>query len=658
MNYRAEIDGLRALAVLPVILFHAGFELFKGGFVGVDVFFVISGYLITTIIISEIAEGKFSIINFYERRARRILPALFFVMLVCLPFAWFWLIPNDLKDFGQSLVAVSTFSSNILFWKVSGYFDTAAELYPLLHTWSIAVEEQYYILFPIFLILTWRLGIKWILVILSIVFVISLGVAHWGAFNKPIPTFYLLPTRGWELLIGVFIAFYLKHNSYLKSHSINQTLSLIGSGMIIYSIFAFDESTPFPSLFTLVPTVGTGLLILSAVPNTIVNTLLSFSPIVGVGLISYSAYLWHLPMLVFVRHRLLGELSDLLLIVLCFASLVMAYISWRWIEKPFRDKKKTTSKMIFSFSLIGIVFFSSIGLITYFKQGFYELFSEDIQRYSLIYESYKNRFANDECNLSVNLSKPPLCIIGDISVNPKIALIGDSHASAINYELDKVLQDRKISIYRFTKNSCPPALGFQSDNYEDCWRHIDNTLKVIDEKKIETVILFARWSYYLNEDPYDNNIGGIDKMANRYTILPIPLTADISERRQAILSSYKQFIDKLLSNDIKVITIGPVPEHGWDVPKRAMKNFIHRNYLGVELLPFEIYEDRNIDVINIFEDYSSRGVIYYVDSSKVFCTDNKICDPINVFKESLYWDDDHLTDNGAKILINEFINLL
>jgi peptidoglycan/LPS O-acetylase OafA/YrhL len=160
MKYRAEIDGLRALAVLPVILFHAGFEWFSGGFVGVDVFFVISGYLITTIIISEMAEDKFSIVNFYERRARRILPALFFVMAVCLPFAWLWLAPNDLKDFGQSLVAVSTFSSNILFWLESGYFDTAAELKPLLHTWSLAVEEQYYILFPIFLMLTWRLGIK------------------------------------------------------------------------------------------------------------------------------------------------------------------------------------------------------------------------------------------------------------------------------------------------------------------------------------------------------------------------------------------------------------------------------------------------------------------------------------------------------------------
>ncbi len=190
MKYRAEIDGLRALAVLPVIFFHAGFEFFGGGFVGVDVFFVISGYLITGIILSEINNGQFSIINFYERRARRILPALFFVMASCLPFAWYWLTPSDLKDFGQSLIAVSTFSSNILFWMESGYFDTAAELKPLLHTWSLAVEEQYYILFPIFLMISWRLGINWIIIILIFIFLISLSMSHWGAFNKPSASFF------------------------------------------------------------------------------------------------------------------------------------------------------------------------------------------------------------------------------------------------------------------------------------------------------------------------------------------------------------------------------------------------------------------------------------------------------------------------------------
>ena len=361
MKYRKEIDGLRALAVFPVIFFHAGFDFFKGGFVGVDIFFVISGYLITTLIISELSENKFSIFNFYERRARRILPALFFVMAMCLPLSWLWLSPTDLKDFGQSLVAVSIFSSNILFWMESGYFETASEIKPLLHTWSLAIEEQYYIVFPIFLMIIWRLGFKSILILLTLIFLLSLGVSQWGALNHPNAAFYLLPTRGWEFLVGAFVAFYLIHNNYLKSYSINQLFSLIGFGMIIYSILVFDKSTIFPGLNALVPTIGTSLLILSAVPNTIAYKLLSLKPLVSIGLISYSAYLWHQPVLVFTDRLILGELSDLLILFLCFISFILAWISWKYIEKPFRDKNKVSRSFIFKFTFSGIIFFSLIG---------------------------------------------------------------------------------------------------------------------------------------------------------------------------------------------------------------------------------------------------------------------------------------------------------
>ena len=198
MEYRREIDGLRALAVIPVILFHAGFTAFSGGFVGVDVFFVISGYLITSIILAELEQGTFTVVNSYERRARRILPALFVVMVACLPFAWFWLRPGDTKDFSQSIAAVSLFSSNILFWTESGYFDAAAELKPLLHTWSLAVEEQYYVLFPLFLMALWAFRKRWILGALIAVGMGNLATAQWGPQNDPSAAFSLLPTRAWE----------------------------------------------------------------------------------------------------------------------------------------------------------------------------------------------------------------------------------------------------------------------------------------------------------------------------------------------------------------------------------------------------------------------------------------------------------------------------
>ena len=301
MKYRAEIDGLRALAVIPVMLFHAGFEIFNGGFVGVDVFFVISGYLITTILIEDIEKNSFSLINFYERRARRILPALLLVMFTCIPFAWMWMLPNQMKEFSQSFVAVSLFVSNIYFWRESGYFAAAAEEKPLLHTWSLAVEEQYYLLFPIFLILTWRFGknkVFWMIVVFA---AISLILSEWGWRNKANLNFYLAPTRVWELFAGSIAAFII-HKRGVQN---NNVLSAFGLGAIIFSIFFYDKSTPFPSIYTLVPVIGVVLLILFADNKTYAAKLLSTKVFVGIGLISYSAYLWHQPLFAFARIRFL-----------------------------------------------------------------------------------------------------------------------------------------------------------------------------------------------------------------------------------------------------------------------------------------------------------------------------------------------------------------
>jgi peptidoglycan/LPS O-acetylase OafA/YrhL len=453
LKYRPEIDGLRALAVVPVILFHAGFELFNGGFVGVDVFFVISGYLITTILIEDIENNRFSIVNFYERRARRILPALFFVMLVCIPFAWMWMLPGQLRDFSQSLMAVSLFASNILFWQESGYFETAAEAKPLLHTWSLAVEEQYYVLFPIFLFFVWRFGKNRVFSMIAVFAAISLALSEWGWRNQAAANFYLAPTRAWELFVGSLAAFVVLKRGVQS----NNTLSIIGLAAILFAIFAYDESTPFPSVYALVPVVGVALLVLFAGTETIAAKLLSTRFFVVVGLISYSAYLWHQPLFAFARIRLLESPSSEFMLLLSILSLVLAIFSWRYIEKPFREKGRVFSSKL---ALIGTVvpsfiFFMCIGFFGYANDGFEErfvrLFDGDVN-HSEFQEYVDSNYVDCEPNTIAGEAlewQGFLRCKQTLEGNPDWVLLGDSHAEHLFLGLAESFPSTNIVYYIF-----------------------------------------------------------------------------------------------------------------------------------------------------------------------------------------------------------------
>ena len=300
LRYRPEIDGLRAIAVIPVILYHADKSLSSGGFVGVDVFFVISGYLITLLLLNDLASERFSILNFYERRARRILPALSAVMLACLPMAYFSLMPDAARDFSKSLVSVALFSSNFLFWYHSGYFDVASELKPLIHTWSLAVEEQYYLLFPLALLLMWRFARRWIFLLFALLAALSLAISQWGVWIHPSVAFYWLPMRGWELLIGAMVAFdEFKSQSWGKKEKFGSFGALIGLALIAIPMFLFTDKTPFPGVNALLPTAGAALVIYFATQKNLAGRILGSKPLVGIGLISYSAYLWHQPLFAF-----------------------------------------------------------------------------------------------------------------------------------------------------------------------------------------------------------------------------------------------------------------------------------------------------------------------------------------------------------------------
>ena len=346
IGYRPEIDGLRAIAVLPVILFHGGFEIFAGGFVGVDIFFVISGFLITSIILSDLEHQRFSVKRFYERRARRILPALLFVVLACLPFAYAWMLPSELEQFGQSLLAVATFSANLFFWSTQAYFGPAAELQPMLHTWSLAVEEQYYLFIPLALLWFWSLGKRRLFGLILLAAILSLLIAEWGWRHEPKANFYLLPTRAWELLVGSLIAFAPRPTALagFGARTLQQWGPVAGLGLVVYSLFWFDESTPIPSVYALAPVGGTALIIATTTPGHPVSRLLTARPLVAIGLISYSAYLWHQPLFAFARIRMLEEPGLILATVLSLLSLVLAYLSWRFVEAPFRRRNSPLTR--------------------------------------------------------------------------------------------------------------------------------------------------------------------------------------------------------------------------------------------------------------------------------------------------------------------------
>ncbi len=501
MKHRPEIDGLRAIAVVPVILLHAGFELFSGGFVGVDIFFVISGYLITSILIQNMNEGRFRLLEFYDRRARRILPALFFLTLTCVPFAWLWLLPFDKKDFAASLVAVTTFSSNILFWQQSDYFATSAALKPLLHTWSLAVEEQYYLLFPIFLMLTRGLGQRRVILLIAIVFAISLSIAQWGAYYKPTPAFYLLPTRSWELLLGSFVAYYpLERKDHFTKRAQN-VLSGIGLLLITYSIFAYDSTTPFPGAYALVPTIGTVLLILFAHKGTLAKTALSNKALVGIGLVSYSAYLWHHPIFAFYLYRTGSTISNNSLVSMtAFTALAfISYMSWRFIERPIRRRAilKGNRSLCLAFGAIGSIV---IGMGAY---GYVSIRSFDN------FKDWAIDVRLHECLLQEETEVEHALIC--YSDNTDILLWGDSHAASLSIGLRELSRKLDVGFTQLTQAGCPPILGLPLlFNRKGCNDLNEEIFARATREQYDLIILHASWThpdYRLTDTQLDELFG-------------------------------------------------------------------------------------------------------------------------------------------------------
>lgn len=673
MEYRKEIDGLRAIAVIPVILFHARFPQFSGGFVGVDVFFVISGYLITTLILSEKETDTFSLVTFYERRARRIVPALFLVMLVSAIFAWFWLYPSHMEDFSKSLVAVSLFSSNILFWKETGYWGVENELKPLLHTWSLAVEEQYYVLFPLFLMFMWRFRKRWILSSFFFVAIGSLLLSQWAAFNNPTANFFLLPTRGWELAIGAGIAFYFLYRkqvirSLLSHKAIDELLGWLGIALIGYAVFVFDEKTPFPSVYALVPTIGTALIIIFSSKETLVGKLLGSKIPVGIGLISYSAYLWHQPLFVFARHRSLHEPSSLLLVILSLASLLLAFISWKYVETPFRKKGIFSRKQIFSFVAIGSVIFITLGVAGQFTEGWKNRFDDRLLESVAKAEKRSFNIISCESDSETLFSDSDYCVL--VSNNRKFAfLYGDSHAKAMVFEAKKAFSKTDYGLIQATTQACPPVKNvYRADNPDKraCYEKNKKVYDFIESNpQIEYVVMAARWTLGIEGVRFNNKEGGVE--LGRKTHLDIVandkyLYHEEYSRRGAIAEAYINSVQELLDAGKKVILVYPVPEVGWNVPDYISRYYwVDPNMIYSEATAstnFDVYKARNKRAINALDRINDQN-LFRVFPGKLFCN-NDISGRCIVQKdgEIYYRDDNHLSDAGAKLVLEKVISYL
>ena len=574
MGYRKDIDGLRALAVLPVILAHAGFSWIPGGFLGVDVFFVISGYLITALLLRELSEtGKVKLGNFYLRRARRILPALFLVIVVTAVFSWFILLPEELSRFGESIVWTTLFSSNIFFALETDYFAPDASLSPLLHTWSLAVEEQFYLFFPLILILLWKRGRRWVIPsTLLVIFIGSLILAQYG--NQILGSswsYYSLATRAWELVAGSLAAVWISLRGKPRPR-----LILSGSGLfgLLISYFVFNDSIIHPGFLTVIPVISVLLLIAFTGAESVIGKILASPPLVFIGLISYSAYLWHQPLFALYRTYNFLPPSILELWVLVLTTLILASISWRWVERPFRDissKSILINRYVIAFGasalfvmVLGIAFANpalTSGRVSLSGVSFQEVATKIERNYGLARGCDSFSVGNRNCQS------------GDY---PTTLLWGDSFAMHLSGALEAVEPKRVFA--QSTFSACAPITGvaYSKDStvgqvQKDCLAHNDKTFtNLLASTEINTVILSSIWVVLSRPENYVDSEGHV-------------------QSRGDIYAKFRSLLGAISNSGKRVILIGPPPKPEYD-PSTCLSRM---ELAGLDLGNCDFYEDKN-----------------------------------------------------------------
>jgi peptidoglycan/LPS O-acetylase OafA/YrhL len=629
MKHRREIDGLRAFAILPVLFFHAGFSWFQGGFFGVDVFFVISGFLITGIIVNELhTRNSFSIVNFYERRARRIMPALFLVIGVSLPLAWFLLFPDEFKTFLKSLVSITYFGSNYFFLGQTGYFDPNIDLNPMLHTWSLAIEEQFYVFFPLILWVLWKfVKERYWIPILALFGIASLIAAQNNWFIDSSSTFYLLQFRAWELIAGAIAAIFLSHRKqpvYSK-----QLPSLLGIAMVVYSMFFIGSDLPHPGFITLVPIIGTVLIILFAGPGTIANKILSLKFFVGIGLISYSAYLWHQPLFAFYRVAQTHEASPWEFIPIMLLVIALSGLSWKYVENPFRNRKRFGRKSIFAgtavlaIGLLGITFVASRASLS-FARG---------QSSASLLQALEDRLATNtglsgKCRIFVG--DDPRCSTGG---NPEVLLWGDSYAMHLADALKA--SPTTLAFSQQTLSACAPVLGLAHQNAsygidegEECIKHNDDVFAWLKSNaNIKYVIMASPWADALWPDGESLNRQGI--------VVP---------NGNSSLQALRTTVARVEALGKKVVLVQPTPNNGNNLGQCLIRAAARDQDL--KKCDFNLGENVRLQINEILQLASNVAPVFSLDA--LICPQGTCRASVDgIF---IYRDTAHLSHEGSTYL--------
>lgn len=644
IGYRPDIDGLRALAVVSVILFHAGLFGVSGGFVGVDIFFVISGFLITSIIIADIDQQRFSLFSFYERRIRRIFPALFAVLLVTIVVAKILLLPKEYEAFGHSVIATDFFVSNLWFWHEAGYFDAPAAVKPLLHTWSLAVEEQFYFFFPLFLTLVAKYAKRRFVLYTVFTLIVSLALSAWGAYYKPTSTFYLVPTRAWELMLGSVLA--MAAIKPIHPRWTREILAVTGLCLIGWSTFRFSDSTPFPGLNALYPCIGTALLIYTGADGkTAVSRLLGTRILVFIGLISYSLYLWHWPTIVFARYYEIEALSVQQVLALLLAVCVVSTLSWKYIERPFRKKNSIVSgKVLFVVSGASMIVLGITGSVIAVSHGWPERFSHGVQ--TVAAGAYDTNPDSERCRdkLPVDIQSGNICSVGAKDKAPRTFLLwGDSHADSIEPSVDSVARSQGLSGWFVARGGCPPVLGMgPKDQLNPCAELSSATMAFIASHNVTDVILAAWWPMYTG-----NQFSFIDATGRR----------SLEEPDRAVFErAFDRTLTRLREVGVSVYLIAPVPGARMNVPSALARSIQFSKDIDISVTEAE-YLASNRWLLELFSSRRAEisKIIY---PHKLLCGEHEKCLIANK-QVPLYFDSSHLTVLGARFLdplINRLFN--